>query len=421
MTEISEIVVTGLGVVCPIGIGADAFWQSLRAGTSGVGPYDLLQGTEMPVKFGGVIKDFEPKQYVKPRKSLKVMCKVIQEGFASAALAVDHAGIEDGSIDPNRFGVVFGSEMLYGPVDELEDVYKRCKVEGEIDPEQWSEQAMSNIYPLWMLKYLPNMAACHIGIAHDARGPNNSITHGDVSSLLAMIEAIHKIRRGQADVMIAGGAGARLDLTQLLYRGDSNLSHRHEDPTGASRPFDANRDGMVNGEGSGAIVFESREHAERRGANILATLRGVATSYEPRMASTSITGDAIRRSISQSLADAGLEANDIGHVNAHGVSTIHEDPVEAQAINDCLGDVPVTAIKSYFGNLGVGSGAVEAVASILALQENEVPRTLNYETPDPTCPVNVLHGVALTDAKPAAMVLSQAGPGQAASVIFSRE
>ncbi len=421
MTDPSEIVVTGLGVVCPIGIGIEAYWQSLRHGTSGVGPYDLLQGTEMPVQFGGVIKDFDPKQYVKPRKSLKVMCKVIQEGFAAATLAVEHAGIEDGAIAPDRFGVVFGSEMLYGPVDELSDVYERCKVDGEIDTEQWSAQAMSNIYPLWMLKYLPNMAACHIGIAHDARGPNNSITHGDVSSLLAMIEAVHKIRRGQADVMIAGGAGARLDLTQLLYRGDSNLSHRHDDPAAASRPFDADRDGMVNGEGSGAIVFESREHAERRGANILATLRGVATSYEPRMTSAPITGDAIRRTITQSLADAGLDACDIGHVNAHGVATVHEDPVEAQAIHDCLGDVPVTAIKSYFGNLGVGSGAVEAVASVLALLENEVPRTLNYETPDSACPVNVVHDDALVDAKPIAMVLSQAGPGQAASIVLSRD
>lgn len=421
MTESSEIVITGVGVVCPIGIGIAPFWQALCDGTSGVGPYEAVQGTEMPIQFGGVIKDFDPKKYVRPRKSLKVMSKVIQEGFAAAALATEYAGIEDGSIDPERFGVVFGSEMLYGPFDELAEVYECCKVDGEIDPNLWSENAMSKNYPLWMLKYLPNMPACHIGIAHDARGPNNSITHGDVSSLLAMMEAIHKIDRGQADVMIAGGAGARLDLTQLLYRGDSNLSHRHDDPAGASRPFDADRDGMVNGEGSGAIVFERREHAERRGANILATVRGSATSYEPRMTSAPITGDAIRRSITQALADANLDASTIGHVNAHGVATVHEDPLEAQAIHDCLGDVPVTALKSYFGNLGVGSGAVEAVASVLALHENSVPRTLNYETPDDACPVNVVRGESLTDAKPVAMVLSQAGPGQAAAIIISRE
>ena len=421
MSEVPHIVITGIGAVSPIGIGIEPFWNSLREGTSGVGPYSILQGTEMPVRFGGEITEFNPKQYVRPRKSLKVMSRVIQTGFAAAAMAAEHAGIESNSIDPDRFGVVFGSEMLYGPLDELKDVYQGCTVDGEIDPSLWAEQAMSNIYPLWMLKYLPNMIACHIGIAHDARGPNNSITHGDVSSLAAIIEAMHIIRRGHADVMIAGGAGARLDLTQLLYRGDANLSHREDDPAAASRPFDAARDGMVNGEGAGALVIERREHAQRRGATVLAAICGVANSYEPRMTAMRATGSAIRRSIVQSLSDAGLEADNIGHVNAHGVSTIDEDPLEAQAIRECLGDVPVTAVKSYFGNLGVGSGAVEAVASVLALQHNEVPRTLNYETPDHACPVNVVRGESLTDAKPVAMILSQAGPGQAVAMILSRD
>ncbi|MBC8352536.1 MAG: beta-ketoacyl-[acyl-carrier-protein] synthase family protein [Planctomycetes bacterium] len=420
MSEASQVVITGVGVVSPIGIGVEPFWKSLQEGTSGVGPYAILDGTEMPVKFGGVLKDFNAKQYVTPRKSLKVMCRDIQTGFAAAALAVENAAAAE-TTDPDRFGVVFGSEMLYGPLDDLKEVYERCKVEGEIDRSLWAEQAMSNLYPLWMLKYLPNMTACHIGIAHDARGPNNSITHGDVSSLLAIIEATHIIRRGHADVMIAGGTGARLNLTQLLYRGDANLSHRHDDPTGASRPFDAGRDGMVNGEGAGALVIERREHAERRGATILATIRGVANSYEARMTAAPPTGIAIRRSITQSLVDAGLEADGIGHVNAHGVATLHEDPLEAQAIQECLGNVPVTAIKSYFGNLGVGSGAVEAAASLLALQHDEVPRTLNYETADPACPVNVVRGEPLVGAKSVAMILSQAGPGQAASVIISRD
>ena len=421
MSEVPQIVITGIGVVSPIGIGVEPFWNSLREGASGVGPYAILEGTEMPVRFGGVITDFNAKQYVTPRKSLKVMCRVIQTGFAAARLAAEQAGVDGDSIDQDRFGVVFGSEMLYGPLDELRDVYERCKVDGEVDGSLWAENAMSSIYPLWMLKYLPNMTACHIGIAHDARGPNNSITHGDVSSLLAIIEAMHIIRRGQADMMIVGGSGARLDLTQLLYRGDANLSHRADDPAAASRPFDAERDGMVNGEGAGAFVIERRDHAERRGAKVLATILGAGDCYEPRMTPERATGSAIRRSIELSLADAGLEADSVGHVNAHGVSTVHEDPLEAQAIRHCLGDVPVTAVKSYFGNLGVGGGAVEAAASALALQHDEVPRTLNYETADPACPVNVIHGESLTGAKPVAMVLSQAGPGQAAAIVLARD
>jgi len=421
MSGASQIVITGIGVVSPIGIGIEPFWNSLREGTSGVRPYSILRGTEMPVRFGGEITDFDAKQYVTPRKSLKVMSREIQLGFAAATMAVKYAGINGGTIDPDRFGVVFGSEMPYGPPEELIDVYQGCKVDGKIDPGLWPEQAMRKNFPLWMLKYLPNMTACHIGIAHDARGPSNSITHGDVSSLQAMTEATHIIRRGQADVMIVGGFGARLNLTQLQYRGDANLSHREDDPTAASRPFDAERDGMVNGEGAAAYVIERREYAERRGATVLATIRGMGDSYEPRMTSTPATGIAIRRSIMQSLTNAGLDADSVGHVSACGVSTIHEDPLEAQAIRDCLGDVPVTALKSYFGNLGAGGGAVETVASVLALQHNEVPRTLNYETADPDCPVNVVHGESLVGAKPVAMILSQSGPGQAAAIILSRD
>ncbi|MCB9874616.1 MAG: beta-ketoacyl-[acyl-carrier-protein] synthase family protein [Planctomycetaceae bacterium] len=421
MSDTSEIVITGIGVVSPIGIGVDAFWKSLREGTSGVRPYSVLQGTEMPVQFGGEVIDFDAKQYVTPRKSLKVMSREIQMGFAAAAMAAENAGIESGTIEPGRFGVVYGSEMLYGPPGELEEVMEGCKVDGKVDPALWSEQAAKKNFPLWMLKYLPNMTACHIGIAYDARGPSNSITHGDVSSLLAIFEGVHVIRRGRADVMIVGGFGARLSITQLQYRGDANLSHRGDDPTAASRPFDASRDGMVNGDGAGAIVIERREHAERRGAKVLATVRGMGESFEARMTPKPPTGIAIRRSIAQSLTSASLTADSIGHVSAYGIATIPDDPLEAQAIRDCLGDVPVTALKSYFGNLGSGGGAVEAVASVLALQQNEVPRTLNYETPDPACPVNVIHGESLKDAKPVAMVLSQAGPGQAAAMILSRD
>ncbi|MCA9121847.1 MAG: beta-ketoacyl-[acyl-carrier-protein] synthase family protein [Planctomycetaceae bacterium] len=421
MSESSEIVITGVGVVSPIGVGVEPFWKSLLEGVSGIRPYSLLQGTEMPVRFGGEVVDFDAKKYVTPRKSLKVMSREIQMGFAAAAMAAETAGIENGTIDPDRFGVVYGSEMLYGPPDELAEVMRGCKVDGVVDPSLWSEQAAKKNFPLWMLKYLPNMTACHVGIAFDARGPSNSITHGDVSSLLAIFEATHAILRGRADVMIAGGFGAKLSVTQLQYRSDANLSHRNDDPTAASRPFDADRDGMVNGDGAGAIVIERREHAERRGAKVLAAIRGMGESFEARLTPKPVTGIAIRRSIVQSLDKAGMSPESIGYVSAYGASTIVDDPLEAQAIRECLGDVPVTGLKSYFGNIGSGGGAVETVANVLALQNNAVPHTLNFGTPDPACPVNVIQGEPLVGAAPIAMVLSQAGPGQAAALILSRD
>jgi 3-oxoacyl-[acyl-carrier-protein] synthase II len=421
MAAEAKIVITGVGVVSPIGIGNEPFWASLRDGRSGVKPYSLLEGTEMPVRFGGEITDFEPKQHVKPRKSLKVMCREIQLGFAAAALAIEDAEVVSDSIHSDRFGVVYGSEMLFGPVQELEDTFHHCRPDGKMDGSLYGERFMTNIYPLWLLRYLPNMAACHIGIAHGARGPNNSITLGEASGLLAINEAMRIMQRGGADIMIVGGVGSRLDLTQMLFRGDANLSHRDHDPAGASRPFDADRDGIVNGEGAAAFILETETHAEQRSATVLARLRGCGNSFESRLDRKPATGVAIRTSISQALAEAGISPTDVGHVNAHGVSTIQDDRLEAQAIRDCLADVPITAPKSFFGNLGAGTASVEMAASVLGLVREEVPFTLNYETPDPDCPVNVVHDEPLSGTKPTALLLSQSGTGQAAALVISRD
>jgi 3-oxoacyl-[acyl-carrier-protein] synthase II len=273
------------------------------------------------------------------------------------------------------------------------------------------------MFPLWMLKYLPNMVACHVGIAHDARGPNNTIVIGEVSSLLAFSECAYSIARGVADVMIAGGTGSRLNLTACLNRGDSNLSHHEADPEKASRPFDADRDGMVNGEGAGALILESRGHAEARGATILAQVVGAGQSCEPRLDGRPATGDALRRSIMRALSDAEMTPAEIGHYNANGLSTIEDDRLEAKVVHECLGDVPVTAIKSYFGNLGAGSGMCELAASVLALVHGEIPRTLNYERPDPECPIQVVQEPQPIN-RPTAMIANQSGTGQAAAVIL---
>jgi 3-oxoacyl-[acyl-carrier-protein] synthase II len=277
---------------------------------------------------------------------------------------------------------------------------------------------MSDLYPLWMLKYLPNMVACHIAITEDARGPNNTITLDEVSSLLALIESVCYIQRGAADMMIAGGQGSRVNLTRILYRGDVHWSHRNEEPQRACRPFDAQRDGGVIGEGAGAFVVESRRHAEARGANVLARVLGFGRSFDRAPGRHGAGVDGIRRAIDAALASAGLAPTDIGHVNAHGSGMVEEDRFEAQAIRTCLGDVPVTAPKSYFGCLGAGTGAVEMAASVLAITTGTVPATLNYEFPDPACPVNVVHGQPLPTAQRTALVLNQTETGQTAAVVL---
>ena len=196
-----------------------------------------LADTDLSVRIGAELSDFEPKQYVKPRKALKVMSREIQLGFSAATLAMAHSAMATGNVDPDRLGVLFGSEMMYCHPDELTDVYRRCMVDGRFEFSRWGDAFMSQMYPLWMLKYLPNMTACHIGIAHDARGPNNTICQGEASSLLATIEATWIIQRGHADVMFVGGSGSRLSMTPLMYRCDGNLSHRNEDPAAAFTTF----------------------------------------------------------------------------------------------------------------------------------------------------------------------------------------
>lgn len=219
---------------------------------------------------GGEITDFEPQQFVRPRKALKVMSRDIQLAFAAADLACTQAGVAPGTVDPERLGVLFGADMIAAELPEMVNAYHACMVDGQFDFSRWGQRAIAELFPLWMLKYLPNMPACHIGIARDARGPNNSLTLAEVSSLSAVTEAVRIIqpRSGRRDDC------RRHQLahhpTIWVRRGAYQVSQRVNDPAAACRPFDADRDGMVHGEGSGAFVLESREHAEARGAKILA-------------------------------------------------------------------------------------------------------------------------------------------------------
>ncbi len=412
----SGVVITGVGVVSPIGIGCESYWTSLNQLRSGVEQLPHRADVAIPLQIGGTIKDFDGKLYVKPRKSLKVMSREIQTGFSAAALAVEQSGLQSDQLVPERLGVVFGSEMLYCEPQEMLAVYQRCIEKGQFHFDRWGAVFMSEMYPLWMLMYLPNMIACHVGIAHDARGPNNTICQGEASSLLALIEAVTIIQRGGADVMIVGGSSSRLSMSPMLYRGIAHLSSQVDPPQQACRPFDATRDGTVNGEGAAAFVLESEEYARDRGAKVLTHIRGWGLSFAAKENGNAAHGRAISRSIELALERADLRVPEVGHVNAHAGGLIVDDRVEAQAIQRVLGAVPVTAPKSFFGNLGSSGGAVEMVASIQTLLHGKIPATLNYTQPDPQCPVQVVHGEAIAAQQPTALVLSQSGTGHAIAV-----
>ena len=273
------------------------------------------------------------------------------------------------------------------------------------------------IEPLWMLKYLPNFLASHISILHNAQGPNNSITQSGVSSLLALGEASRILRRGQADFMLVGGAENKinpLSFTRNCLFGP--LSRRNDAPEKASRPFDKDRDGVVLGEGAGVVIVEDLEHAKRRGARIYGELLGFGSAFDSRL-----EGKGIARAIRIALAQADVSPDAIDHVNANGLSTVNADRAEAQAVRDVFGSrpVPVFAATSYIGHVGAGSGTVELAMSLLGLQEGSLPPTLNFEHPDPACPVAVnrtTHAIQ----KPCFLKVGFNEMGQCAAFVFRR-
>ncbi|MDR0326899.1 MAG: beta-ketoacyl-[acyl-carrier-protein] synthase family protein [Planctomycetaceae bacterium] len=419
-----EVVLTGLGVLTSVGIDKDTFWQSLLNGKSGIGFLHIDTADDSLRPMGSEVPDFHAKDYVKPKKNIKIMSRDIQLGFVSACLACQDAGLitegENRNVDPDRFGVVFGSDLIGNETDMLLSAFRSGIADGRYDFSKWGTDAMREIFPLWMLKFLPNMPACQISIGLDARGPSNSITLCRCSSLGAIIEATRTIERGEADVMMGGGCGNRVNQ-EFQTRTKSHLTApRRENPTEVPRPFDAARCGNVLGEGAGAFVLESREFAEARGANIYATIKGFAQVNEPVLHQIRPTGWAIQRSIQMSLQRADMKPSDIGLVNADGLGTDHEDRIEAEAIRATLGEVPVSASKGNFGDLGSGTGAVELAVAVLAMQTGTIPPTRNHEKTAADCPINVVHGQPVALGSSAILKINQTRVGRSFSIVLTR-
>jgi len=414
-----EVVVTGVGVVSPIGTGREPFWGSLIQGTSGVRPIRQFDASAMPVRIAGEVQDFQPAAYVSKRKSLKLMSRDAQFGVAASTLACHDARIARGTVDPERFGVVLGADRVSLDLEECESTYRACLVGRQFDFSRWSE-GMAKTFPLLFLKVLPNMIASHVAIEHDARGPNNTMHQGELSGLLAVSEACRTIQRGAADAMIVGGASSQLNPFDWIYHCvTGGLSRRQDDPADVLRPFDARRDGQVWGEGAGALILESRRHAEARGAEIRARVLACVTTWQPTAVSDARRSEGLARTIVEALRRAGIAPAELGHVNANGLSTIDDDRLESHALADVVPDVPVFAPKSYFGNLGAAAGAVEIAASVLAIESGLVPATLNYRQPDPECPVRLIAGEPLLARSATALTINRTRMGQTTVVVLA--
>jgi 3-oxoacyl-[acyl-carrier-protein] synthase II len=423
-TRIPRVVVTGVGVISPVGTGKDRFWRNLLMGRSGVDFLKSFPSENLPSKLAAEVTDFNPLDYVYQKKFLKVMSRDIQLGVSAASLAMKDAGLAAGDVEPDRLGVEFGAGHIAFTPQELADAAADFANPANRDGyKRWGDETLGKIAPLWLLRQLPNMPACHVAIEHDARGPNNTITSGEASALLALSEAIRVIEGDRADVMIVGASSSNIhpvDLARLnLY---DTLSQRHDDPTRACRPFDRDRDGTIVGEGAAVFVIERFSHAVARRADIYAEVLGVSGGCDGYGHQNGAGGTGVVRSIVRVLRRAGIQPQEIGHINAHGKGTLRDDWVESrayhQALGDCAGKIPVTALKSYFGNFDAGSGAVELAGSVMALRHRMLPMTLNYETPDPLCRLNVVRGEPLRLAGDIALSVNRTHMGQSAAAIL---
>jgi 3-oxoacyl-[acyl-carrier-protein] synthase II len=414
-------VITGIGILSPLGLDAASTWSAMNAGQSGVRALTLFDASQYPVSFGGELPGFDARKALagkEERKAIKMMARPIIVGVAGANAAMADAGIKKGQLDPDRFGVEFGSSLI--PTD-LDDLIQAAAIAfkgapGEVDFAKWGKEGIPTIQPLWMLKYLPNMVACHTSIFHDARGPNNSVTQTDVAGLLAMGEAFRILQRDKADFFLTGAGDAKLNVLSLsrqcLF---ADLSRRADTPQKACRPFDKDRDGAVIGEGAGVFALEELDHAKKRGAKIYGELIGFGAAFD-----RDFTGDGIVRAIGAAMKQADVTPTDIDHVNAHGQSTVKGDAWEARAIAKVFGkDMPVFAGKSYMGSLSAAAAPVELTASLFAMRDGTLPPTLNYETPDPECPINVIREPRKVQ-KPHVLKLSMTELGQVGAAVVRR-
>jgi 3-oxoacyl-[acyl-carrier-protein] synthase II len=386
-----RVVVTGIGIVCPLGIGREQAWANLLAGKVGIGPIASFDASGFACQIAGQVpeykvNDFVPKSY---RKAAKVMARDIELAVIAADDAMKHAQLqtraytESSPVNSLRFGCNIGAGLISAELNELISAMHAARDENKLDLAKWGTDGMTQLTPLWLLKYLPNMLACHVTIVHGLMGPSNTITCADASSHLAIGEAFRTIQRGKADLAICGGAESRINpmgimRQQLLHR----LTDRFNDrPHESVRPFDTAASGTVYGEGGGLLILEELEHARARNATIYAELVGFgATQDTYSVTEPDPAGYCYNRAIARAMVDANVVPSDIDLLVPHAIGHAKGDRAELQALRDIFGvhlsKPAVSTIKSQTGNLAAGSG-VDIAAAVLSLHHDVAPPAIN--------------------------------------------
>lgn len=394
-------VITGLGMVTPLGIGKEENWKKIISGKSGIGEISRFDTKDLSVNIAGEAKDFKASSFIKDRKAIKLSFRSVHLAIAAAKLAVDDAGIKVEEVDPTRFGCFIGSggggyEDGPGFPDLIEPLQKSWSEEKKkFDPTKFGANGIASTYPLFLLKTLPNNAFYYISLFYNIQGENDNIIASFTGSSQAIGDAARAIIRGATDIAIAGGYDSLLLPATLFSFNNLKLLSKNPNPTQACRPFDAKRDGMVLSEGTGMVIIEEISYAQERGAPIYAEILGYGNSssahhlYQPCP-----SGSGITLALKKGLKDAEIEPPTIDYINADGIGTTLSDSAETFAIKDVFGSdayqIPISSSKSMMGHLGTGAGAVELMICTLAMQENILPPTINYETPDPDCDLDYI-------------------------------
>ena len=407
-----RVVVTGVGLVCGLGIGTEEVWRNILAAKSGIGPITHFDPAGFDCRIAGEVKGFEPLNWLE-KKELKKTGRFIQLALAAADFAMQQAALTVTPELADSTGVYIGSGI--GGFDVIEREHSKYLAGGP-----------GKISPFFIPATIVNLASGHVSIRYGAKGPNSATATACSASAHAIGDAFKIIQRGAADIMITGGTEAA--ITPMSVGGFAAmraLSTRNDDPEHASRPFDADRDGFIVGEGAGVVILEALEVAQKRGANILAEIVGYGMSGDAyHITQPAEGGDGGYRVSNAALKDAGITADDVSYVNAHGTSTPIGDAIETAALKRVFGDrakkVPISSTKSMTGHLLGGAGGLEAGISILALRDQIMPPTANYEKPDPACDLDYIPNVARKAEVTYALSNSFGFGGTNASLIFKR-
>jgi 3-oxoacyl-[acyl-carrier-protein] synthase II len=391
-----RVVVTGIGCITPVGNTVEQMWESLREGRSGIGNISHFDASDYPTKFAAEVRDFNLADYVDEPEQFAHSGRNIRFAIGAARQAVDDAGILESNIDPAQFGVYLGAGEGQQDFQIFMQMIAQANRGDEFDFDEFTRAGLKLLNPKVEIEQEPNMPAGHLAGLFNAQGPNLNCLTACAASSQALGEAAEIIRQGEADVMLSGGAHSMIHPFGVTgFNLLTALSTRNDSPQTASRPFDRTRDGFVLGEGAGMLILEELEHARRRGARIYGEIAGYGSTADAyRITDIHPEGRGATRCIQMALADARLNTDEIDYINAHGTSTIVNDRVETMAIRQALQEdaraTPISSTKSMMGHLIAAAGSVEAITCLLAIRDDVIPGTMNYETPDPECDLDYI-------------------------------